>query len=260
MVSQLGLVHFAGTSQELTNSTKNNFFNKAGFIPGHFFYYNIHMSFVQIFGNLAFMLVALSFMVKDMLWLRCLSITAALCSITYNSNVAASPLWVPISWNIFFISLNIYHVIKIIYGNRQLKLTQKEQELYEMSFSQLNPIEFAKLIRTATWKIAKTGEVIIKQGQEMENLLMIYNGSVEIIANQTKVNELRDGQFVGEMSYLTNKPASADVVAIHDTEYVCWNQKNLKDLMKRNPSLIFSLQAALGLQLTNVLIAKNQGR
>ncbi len=217
------------------------------------------MTLIQVFGNLAFLLVAFSFMVKDMLWLRALSITASLCSIVYNSNAALNPLWVPIGWNLFFISLNIYHVVKIIFGNRRLKLTNKEDELYRMSFSQLNPIEFAKLIRIGEWKKAPSGSIIVEQGQEMEDLMMIYNGRVDVLANGKKVNELKDGQFIGEMSYLTNKPASANIVAMHDTEYVCWKQKVLKDLLKRNPSLIFSLQAAMGLQLTNVLIAKNQG-
>jgi hypothetical protein len=49
------------------------------------------------------------------------------------------------------------------------------------------------------------------------------------------------------------------MLANFDTEYISWKHEELKELMKRNPSLIFSLQSAMGLQLSNVLVAKNEG-
>jgi hypothetical protein len=217
------------------------------------------MTSVQIFGNLAFLMIACSFMVKDILWLRVLSITGSIFSIIYNCNVSNSILWEPIRGNLFLMSLNIYHIAKIIYGNRQLVLNSKEEELYQLSFSGLNKIEFAKLVRAGSWMTAKSGESIVHQGELLDHLMMIFNGTVDIEVNGKKVNQLKDGQFIGEMSYLTNKPASANVKANFDTEYISWKHEELKELMKRNPSLIFSLQSAMGLQLSNVLVAKNEG-
>lgn len=215
------------------------------------------MSFIDIFGNLAFILVACSFMVKDILWLRSLSIIASVCSILYNFNVAATPLLVPIFWNFFFISLNIYHIIKIIYGNRKIHLNKKEEELYHLSFSSLNLQEFARLISLAKWKKVRAGEIIIKENQLMDELMMIYSGRVDILANDKKVNELKDGQFIGEMSFISGLPASATVVASFETELVAWNQRDLKELKTKNPSLIYSLQGAMAYQLTSILKQKN---
>lgn len=215
------------------------------------------MALIHIIGNLAFILVACSFMVKDILWLRFLSISASLCSMIYNANVAANVLWVPISWNLFFISLNFYHIIKIIHGNRKIKLNDTELELYKMSFSQLNLMEYAKLIRMAQWKKAEPATVLVNEGQAMEELLMIYNGRVEILVKDKKVNELRDGQFIGEMSFLSNLPASATVKTLLPTEYVSWKQKDLKALVGRNPAIVYSLQAAMGAQMSLAINEKN---
>ncbi len=211
------------------------------------------MSLIQVFGNLAFILVAGSFMVKDILWLRMLSITASCSSIIYNSNVATNPLWVPISWNLFFMSLNIYHIVKIIYGNRKIKLSDKELELYKISFSHLNLAEFAKLIRMGEWKKVETGVEIVKENQKMEDLMMIYSGLVDVVAQDRKLNELRDGQFIGEMSFLSNRPATATVISARPTEFVSWKEKALKELVGRNPSLVFSLQSAMGTQIADYL-------
>jgi ABC-type cobalt transport system substrate-binding protein len=212
---------------------------------------------IHILGNLAFILVACSFMVKDILWLRFLSVTGSLCSIIYNGSVTDHPLWVPICWNLFFISLNFYHITKIIYGNRKIDLNKKELEL-----SQLNLIEFAKLVRMGEWKKAKEGVVLINEDQEMDALLMIYNGQVEVLVkdNDTtkKVSILKDGQFIGEMSFLSNRPATATVRTLHPTEYVLWKQKDLKALLNRNPSLLFSLQAAIGVQVIQALTSQNK--
>ena len=64
-----------------------------------------------------------------------------------------------------------------------------------------------------------------------------------------KVAELRDGQFVGEMSFLTEKSATATCVVKHDTECLVWKQPEFKDLLKRNPSLYYTIQSLLSNQL-----------
>lgn len=215
------------------------------------------MPIIHIFGNLAFVLVACSFMVKDMLWLRLLSVTASVCSIFYNANIAAEPLMVPISWNLFFITLNFYHVGKIIYGNRKIHLSKKEEELYRLSFQDLNLQEYVKLLSLGTWKTFKPGEIIVEEGKPVSDLMMIFSGTVDILVNEKRVNELKDGQFIGEMSFLSDNTASARVVAKFETELIAWNQNELKNLRVKNPSLIFSLQAAMGRQLTLALTRKN---
>lgn len=220
------------------------------------------MSPLHLLGNFAFILIACSFMVKDIFWLRFLSITASICSIVYNTNVTAQPLWVPIGWNLFFISLNFYHITKIIYGNRKIILNDKERELYEMSFSQLNLIEFSKLLAMGQWVKVDSGSVLIKEDQPMEDLLMIYNGQVDIIVKhdgaEKKISELKDGRFIGEMSFLSNHRASATVKTSRPTEFISWKQKKLKELLGRNPSLLFSLQAAMGAQISEALTEKNK--
>ncbi len=196
-------------------------------------------------------------MVKDILWLRILSVSASLCSIVYNANVAMSPLLVPISWNLFFIALNLYHVGRIIYDNRKVSLSKKEKELYQLSFQSLNLQEFAKLMSLGSWKTFHGGDVLFEEGQLMEDLLMIYSGRVDILVHNKKVNELKDGQFIGEMSFLSGPGASAKVVARFETEVIVWKQSDLKNLKTKNPSLIFSLQGAMARQLTSVLAEKN---
>ena len=216
------------------------------------------MNIATLAGHLAFGLIAFSFLVKDILYLRILSILASLFSVLYNFYIPVEPMWLAINWNIIFVLVNIYHIAVIIYEKRPVKMSSKEKELYETMFRGLSPVEFLKITKIAQWKQFKSPLPIIQQGKPVNDLILIYNGMVDILVNDNKVAELKDGQFVGEMSFLTEKPATATCKVAHTTECLVWPQKDFKDLLKRNPSLYFTIQSLLSEQVSNNLVSSSQ--
>ena len=216
------------------------------------------MNIATLAGHLAFGLIAFSFLVKDILYLRILSILASLFSVLYNFYIPVEPMWLAINWNIIFVLVNIYHIAVIIYEKRPVKMSSKEKELHETMFRGLTPVEFLKITKIAQWKKYKTPLPIITQGKPVKDLILIYNGLVDILVNDNKVAELKDGQFVGEMSFLTEKPATATCKVEHNAECLVWNQKDFKDLLKRNPSLYFTIQSLLSEQVSNNLVSSSQ--
>jgi hypothetical protein len=216
------------------------------------------MNIATLAGHLAFGLIAFSFLVKDILYLRILSILASLFSVLYNFYIPVEPMWLAINWNIIFVLVNIYHIAVIIYEKRPVKMSSKEKELHETMFRGLTPVEFLKITKIAQWKKYKTPLPIITQGKSVKDLILIYNGLVDILVNDNKVAELKDGQFVGEMSFLTEKPATATCKVAHTTECLVWPQKDFKDLLKRNPSLYFTIQSLLSEQVSNNLVSSSQ--
>ena len=216
------------------------------------------MNIATLAGHLAFGLIAFSFLVKDILYLRILSILASLFSVLYNFYIPVEPMWLAINWNIIFVLVNIYHIAVIIYEKRPVKMTTKEKELHETMFRGLTPVEFLKITKIAKWKKYKTPLPIITQGKPVNDLILIYNGTVDVLVNDNKVAELKDGQFVGEMSFLTEKPATATCKVEHNAECLVWPQKDFKDLLKRNPSLYFTIQSLLSEQVSNNLVSSSQ--
>ena len=61
------------------------------------------MSIATLAGHLAFGLIAFSFLVKDIFWLRIVSIIASLFSVFYNYVIPLEPMWLAINWNFIFI-------------------------------------------------------------------------------------------------------------------------------------------------------------
>ncbi len=207
------------------------------------------MEYTDLIGHLAFGLIAFSFLVKDILWLRLVSILASAFGMAYNYFIPANPMWIAIGWNGIFIGLNLYHIAVLVYEKRPIKMAPKDKELYQTLFKDMTPVEYLKISKIASWKKFTAGDVIIRQEHMVTDLILIYNGTVDVMVSDKKVAELRDGQFVGEMSFLTEKSATATCVVKHDTECLVWKQPEFKDLLKRNPSLYYTIQSLLSNQL-----------
>ena len=216
------------------------------------------MNIATLAGHLAFGLIAFSFLVKDIFWLRIVSIAASLFSVFYNFYIPVEPMWLAINWNFIFIAVNLYHIAVILYEKREVKMDDKNQELYDTLFKEMTPVEYLKISRAAKWELVKSGQRIITQGMPVPDLYLIYNGTVDVIVDNEQIAELKDGEFVGEMSFLTEKVATATCKVKYDAQCLVWKQKEFKELLKRNPSLYFTIQSVLSSQVSDKLVKSSK--
>ena len=216
------------------------------------------MNIGDLTGHLAFGLIALSFLVKDIFWLRLMSITASCFSIFYNYFIPAEPMAIAIFWNGIFIAVNLYHIGIILYEKRQVKMDDKNEELYSTLFKDMTPVEYLKISRAAQWETLKPNMRIITQGMPVPDLYLIYNGTVDVLVDNKRITDLRDGEFVGEMSFLTEKVATATCKVKHETQCLVWKQRDFKELLKRNPSLYFTIQSVLSAQVSDKLVISSK--
>ena len=216
------------------------------------------MNIATLAGHLAFGLIAFSFLVKDIFWLRIVSIVASLFSVFYNYVIPLEPMWLAINWNFIFIAVNIYHIAIILYEKREVKMDDKNQELYDTLFSEMTPVEYLKISRAAKWELVKSGQKIITQGMPVPDLYLIYNGTVDVLVDNEQIAQLKDGEFVGEMSFLTEKVATATCKVKYDAQCLVWKQREFKELLKRNPSLYFTIQSVLSAQVSDKLVSSTK--
>jgi len=216
------------------------------------------MNIATLAGHLAFGLIAFSFLVKDIFWLRIVSIIASLFSVFYNYVIPLEPMWLAINWNFIFIAVNLYHIAIILYEKREVKMDDKNQELYDTLFKEMTPVEYLKISRAAKWELVKSGQRIITQGMPVPDLYLIYNGTVDVIVDGEEIAQLKDGEFVGEMSFLTEKVATATCKVKYDAQCLVWKQREFKELLKRNPSLYFTIQSVLSAQVSDKLVSSTK--
>ena len=216
------------------------------------------MNIAPLAGHLAFGLIAFSFLVKDIFWLRILSILASLFSVFYNYTIPTEPMWLAINWNFIFVGVNLYHIGIILYEKREVKMDEKDEELYQTLFKEMSPVEYLKISRAAKWETLKPGKRIITQGMPVPDLYLIYNGTVDVTIDNEHIAQLKDGEFVGEMSFLTEKVATATCKVKYEAQCLVWKQREFKELLKRNPSLYFTIQSVLSAQVSDKLVSSTK--
>ncbi len=78
----------------------------------------------------------------------------------------------------------------------------------------------------------KSGETIMKSGEQGDFAFFITDGSVEVFADELKLTEFREGELVGLMALIDDEPRSATVVAgAHGVQGNVINSDDWKNLM-----------------------------
>src|SRR5882762_10909656 len=195
-----------------------------------------------------------AYLLKDILWLRLLTILSCFAGIAFNYFVPATPLYSVIHWNVLFAAINIAQIAILIRERTGIHFTEEERELHDTLFKNFAPFEFMKLMRIGKWLEAKQGEILAAEKQSLNAVMLIYNGLVGVETNGKEVATLKDGNFIGEVSFITGGAATATVRALTPTRYIAWPKEAISQLLNRNPSMRFAMQAMLSTDLSKKLM------
>src|SRR3984957_4844827 len=203
--------------------------------------------------HVANVLYLLSYLVKDILWLRLLTVVAGVLLMTW-AFLQQQPLWVSIAWNALFLAINLYQSWRLILERRPVRLSERDALLYRLTFRTLTPREFVKLLALGRWEEAAPETRIVERAQALDPLMVIASGRTAVKVGE-RVVELGEGRFVGEMSFITGQTPAADVVAIDAIRYVSWPKAELTTFLAQHPALRAAWQAVLGADLVSKLRA-----
>lgn len=198
-----------------------------------------------VFIHVANVLYVGSYLVKDILWLRVLTVLGGLTLLAYYV-LMPMPLWAAIVWNVLFLSINLWQIRTLLLERRPVHLDPRETRLHQLAFRSLTPREFAKLLAFARWEDVASGSTFVRRGEDLQRVMVIASGRARAQIDATHAADLAPGCFVGEMSFLTGHKPNADVVAVEATTVVCWPQRELRAALAHNADLRAAVQMAIG--------------
>ncbi len=204
--------------------------------------------------HIANVLYMMSYLMRDILWLRIITVLAASCLVPYFY-FRPDPLYAAIYWNLLFTLLNTYWICRLLLERRPVRLTHDQQRLCQLAFQTLTPREMVKLLSLGQWQDHAPNECFIRRGKPIEQLAVIYSGKAGVELEGKSVAELQEGQFIGEMGFITDEVPAVDVVALEPTRCMWWPKSKLQDFLKNNPDLRAALQRIIGADLSNRLQA-----
>ncbi len=146
---------------------------------------------------------------------------------------------------------------EIVHALKQIPICA---DLYQKEF-----LEIEKIIKQKTFKANK---LIFDESEMNLGLYIILNGNIEIYSHSKEKDKLlaclKDGDFFGELTMITEKPSSAAAIAKTDSNVLAFYRSDLLDLLKRKPStgikILLNLATMMGerLRVINEILNKEK--
>lgn len=195
------------------------------------------------------------FIVKDILWLRVLIIIGFNIEMAYHFRDLHKPEWAEIFWCGFYIIVNGWQFTMLYRERRNLKFTDEELALHAKVFKNMPKTAFRKLLNIAGYEDLPNDFVMIHQDTTVDKLALISDGLAKIEVDGTIVSYVRNGQFVGEMSFLSGNLTTATVTTIDETRCLLWDKAQLRELMKKD----IEVEASMQMVFSSDLLSKMMG-
>ena len=121
-------------------------------------------------------------------------------------------------------------------------------------FAGLDRKHLKQLSRIMVARTFKTGDVIIKEGDQGAGVFVITSGQVEVVggaqkASPTVLNTLGPGDFFGEMALFEGFPRSATVRCLEDTECLAMTRWDFRAELNSHSEIAIAVIEAMARRL-----------
>lgn len=206
-------------------------------------------------GNLCYLILAVSYGVSSIYWLRGLAIVALALESVYFFFGSDTPLWVGIGWNFIFIAMNILQLALLVHRRLRVRIDEQERLLHRGLFSELPLSEFHRLLRIGNWRDVDADTRLAAEGRPVPDVMVLVSGAAKVEIGGKLVALLQPGNFVGEMSFLTKGNAVADVTTVGRTRLFCIEKEKLQALFHGSAEINTAIHRTIGQDLVRKLMS-----
>jgi len=189
-----------------------------------------------------------SYAVKDILWLRFVTLFASVITVIGVWFMPGAPRSLVI-WQVVFFAINLVRFVQLVHDRRPVRLPPDARRLAASVFRGLRPRDLLRLLAVGETREHAPGERVIARGEPLDHLAIVIDGTARVELADRRAVELSHGAFIGEIGYLTGKPPAADVVAVTALRVVRWPCAALRAFLASHDDTRTALQLVLGADL-----------
>ena len=104
-----------------------------------------------------------------------------------------------------------------------------------------------------TWEYIEAGTCLVQHDRTLGRLSVIVSGKADVQLDGKIVAEIGDGQFAGQIAYITGEKAPIGIVAKGSMRIISWSRVKLETFFKDRPDVVLQLGHSLGADLTRLL-------
>jgi CRP-like cAMP-binding protein len=215
-------------------------------------------------GHLSYLLIAISYWMTNIFWLRVVAVIGLALEILYFV-FSGGDLRTGIGWDLIFIYINLYQLYRLVKDRLSLRLPEADRELLRKVLVGLDDAQIARLLVASELCDIAEGTTLAKENHELEKLFFICSGRVKVRIAGRELSQLEAGNFVGEVAFLTERPATATVIAVSPVRALAFERGKLNQFFKNETEvagLIYQLigrELAHKMKVSNTLLAAEPG-
>jgi hypothetical protein len=138
-----------------------------------------------------------------------------------------------------------------------LRLPEAERELLRSIFTGLDDVQIARLLVAGRFNDIAKGTTLAEENKPLQTLFFICAGHVKVTVAGREVAHLEKGNFVGEIAFLTEKPATATVVAEDSVRALVFERAELNQLFRDDGGVAGLIYQLLGRELAQKIKLSN---
>lgn len=207
-------------------------------------------------GHLNYILVILSVSMSSMRWLRIFAIASGVTGVFYYGFLVHDAI--SATWEFIFTTVNAVQLAIVLLAGRRRRTNEDERLLIDSVMTGLEGNLRAKLLKLARWQTREPGETLMEEGQTTPHLVFITRGAASVEREQRLIGVCGPGDFLGEMSFMTGRPASATVRVTNEIRCCVFDPGVLKALSQKHPGIRQALENSFNRNLVGKLERMNE--
>jgi hypothetical protein len=217
---------------------------------------NNYFTLTDLPGHLSYLVIAISYFLTNVFWLRVAAIIGLFLEILYFRMIGAN-LQTGLAWDAAFILINLYQLTWLIREKLASRLPEKDAAMLRSSFAGLTDEQISKMLKAADWKNYGAGDVLTRQDAPVDALYYICAGRAAVEIDGQVVTHLEQGSFIGEIAYLTGNPATARVTIDEPSRVLAFSKMRMAKVMAKDNQISGILYQLLGRDLAQKMRRAN---
>ena len=210
---------------------------------------------VTLFGHFTYFLLIASMLMRRMVTLRILAVASGIAKIVYRAFFVLDP--VSVLWETIFVIVNVVQLLIIWYYEYHHRFDDEHQHFAENMPDSVDRSAIKRLLDLSELQRLAPDTVLTREGQVVTQLVYIADGIVKIEHGDRVVAICGPGDYIGELSFLSGKPASATAIVVKPTRALVFDQAKLTTAIAADAQLRRTLESALNRNLAGKLTRSN---
>ena len=207
-------------------------------------------------GHFSYALIAWSYWLTDIFWLRVVAIVGLTFEILYFA-LSGGDLRAGIGWDVVFILINAYQLFRLLQDRLAFRLPEAERELLRSVLAGLDDAQIVRLLSAGAFCEIAQGTKLAEEDKPFEKLFFLCDGRTRVTVAGREISHLEKGNLVGEVAFLTGKPATATVVAEGPLRALVFEKTALNRFFSNEAEVAGLIYQLLGRELAHKIKASN---